>query len=186
MARNRSTLLIAIGAAVFVVGTGLAFIAMRGGGGNSNPQVRAAAQTPAVKTGDVTAAGAALPTFEIPKGKVALAVNIPYVQGVAGFVKAHDRVNLFGTIKPGSPAPKPSLTPVPAAKLILPDVEVLYVSAPAAAGAAPAAETFVLSLTPTDAEQVVYFQTFEGLYMSLARTDQGIVATPGRAAGAPF
>ena len=66
--------------------------------------------------------------------------------------------------------------------MILSDIEVLYVM-PQVAGAPT---TFVLALTPTEAEQVVYFQSFEGLYFSLARSDQGVVTTPGRAAGAPF
>jgi len=52
----------------------------------------------------------ALPVFEIPKGKVALAVQLPYVQGMAGSSRPHDKVNLFGTVKPGSPV-KASLTP---------------------------------------------------------------------------
>jgi hypothetical protein len=190
MARNRSSLLIAIGAAVFVVGTGLAFLAVRGGNHNDkNPTVQAAATSPAAATGDQAAANAAVPSFEIPKGKLAVAISLPYVQGMAGFVKAHDHVNLFGLVKAGSPAPKPGLTPPPAAKLILSDVEVLYVSAPGAgsnATAAPSTITFVLSLTPADGEQVVYFQSFEALYMSLARSDQGVVSTPGRAAGSPL
>jgi Flp pilus assembly protein CpaB len=187
MARNRSSLLIAIGAAVFVVGTGLAFIALRSGNHDSSPKVQAAAAAPAASSaaaGDSTA----LPTFEIPRGKVALAVNVGYVQGVAGFVKPHDKVNLFGTVKSGSPAPKVGLNP-PVAKLLLSDVEVLSTSAPAAGSNATAAGsniTYVLALTPTEAEQVVYFQTFEGMYMSLARSDQGVVSTPGRAAGGLF
>ena len=183
MARNRSSMLIVIGGAVFVLGASLAFLTLRSGGDDKpSAQVNAAATAPVAKAGDVTTAGAALPTFEIPKGKQALAVQVGYVAGVAGFVKAHDKINLFGTVKPGSPTPKSGLAPTPVAKMILSDVEVLYVGAPAAAGPT----TFVLALTPTDAEQVVYFQSFEGLYLSLARSDQGVLTTPGRAAGAPF
>jgi Flp pilus assembly protein CpaB len=186
MARNRSSLLIAIGAAVFVVGTGLAFLAVRNGDDKPTPTVQAANTAPAAaQTGQTPAVNTALPSFEIPKGKLAVAVSLPYVQGMAGFVKPNDSVNLFGLIKAGSPAPKPGLVP-PAAKLILSDVKVLYVSAPAAgsnATAAPASITYVLALTPAEGEQVVYFASFEGLYMSLARSDQGIVSTPGRTAG---
>jgi Flp pilus assembly protein CpaB len=182
MARNRSSMLITIGAAVFVLGASLAFLAVRSGNDKPSAQVKTAATVPVAKAGDVVAAGAAVPSFEIPKGKQAVAISMAYVPGVAGFVKAHDKVNVFGTIKPGSPVPKGALAPTPLVKMILSDVEVLYVSAPAAA----APTTFILALTPTDAEQVVYFQTFEGLYLSLARTDQGILTTPGRAAGAPF
>jgi Flp pilus assembly protein CpaB len=182
MGKNRSTLLIAIGAAVFVVGTALAFFAVHGKGDNS-PKVQTAATTPAPSAGQVTAPGSAVPSFEIPKGKQALAVSVPYVQGVAGYVKAGDKVNVFGTLKQGSPAPK-NLGQTPLAKLLLPDVQVLAVAAPGTAGGGPT--TFVLALNPNDAEQLVYFQSFEALYLSLARSDQGIVATPGHTAGAPF
>ncbi len=175
-------MLILIGAAVFVVGASLAFLAVRSGDDGGSSKVNTAATVPVAKAGDVVAAGATLPSFEIPSGKQALAVQMPYVSGVAGFVKAKDKVNVFGTIKPNDPAPKPNLAPTPVAKLILSDIEVLHVSA-AAAGVPT---TFVLALTPAEAEQVVYFQTFQGLYLSLARTDQGVVTTPGRAANAPF
>lgn len=178
MGKNRSTVLIAIGAAVFVVGAGLAFLAVNGSNDDPAPRVQTAA-TADTTPGQVTAAGGLAPSFEIPAGKQAVAVQVDYVKGVAGFVKAGDKVNVFGTIKPGSP-PTKNLTP-PLAKLILSDVSVLSVSAPAAGAAGPT--TFVLALNAADAEQVVYFQTFEGLYMSLARSDQGTVSTPGRAAG---
>jgi hypothetical protein len=181
MGKNRSTILIAIGAAVFVVGAGLAFLAVRGNDGDSSPQVQTAA-TVAPKAGQVTTAGAAAPSFEIPPGKQALAIQVDYVRGVAGFAKAGDKVNVFGTLKPGSP-PAKGLTS-PAAKLILSDVQVLSISAPGATGGG--ATTVLLALNPTDAEQVVYFQSFEGLYLSLARSDQGVVTTPGRSAGLPF
>lgn len=182
MGKNRSSVLIAIGVAVFVVGAGLAFLAVRSNDSDNSPRVQASAQTDqTAKVGEVTAPGAVVPTFEIPKGKQALAVSLPYVNGVAGFAKPKDKVNLFGTIKPGSPLPK-GVSVNPSVKLILSDVEVLAVTP----GAAGGASTFILALTPTDAEQVVYYQSFEGLYLSLARTDQGVVTSPGRSAGLPF
>ena len=189
MARNRSSLLIAIGAAVFVVGTALAFIGVRSHNHSKSPTVQATANAPALSNTTNAAASTALPTFDIPKDKMAVAVQLPTVPGVAGFVKAHDKVDLFGLVKAGSPPPKAGLTPPPAAKLILSNVEVLYVSATQVGQNAtntPATLTFVLALSPADAEQVVYFQSFESLYMSLARADQGILTTPGRSAGSPF
>src|SRR5438874_1424266 len=120
MAKNRSSVLIAIGVAVFVVGTGLAFLAVHGKS-NAAPRVQTAASTPELKTGQVAAPGTAAASFEIPKGQQALAVQVPYVQGVAGFVKAGDKVNVFGTVKPGSPPPK-GLSVTPVAKLILSNV----------------------------------------------------------------
>lgn len=183
MARNRSSLLIAIGAAVFVVGTALAFVGVRSHNHSKNPTVQATASAPTAVNTSNAAASTAVPSFDIPSGKMAVSIQLPTVQGVDGFVKAHDHVNLFGLVKAGSPPPKPGLTPPPAAKLILSNVEVLYVS-PVVAGAPNI--TFVLALNPADAEQVVYFQSFEALYMSLARSDQGVLNTAGRAAGSPF
>jgi Flp pilus assembly protein CpaB len=184
MAKSRSTLLITIGIGVFIVGTGLAFVASRGGGGSSTPQVQAAAPA-APKPGDVTQPGVVAPVFSIPAGRQAVAIQLGRVQSVAGLVKAHDRVNLFGTVKGNSPPPKPNLAPTPAVKLVLSDIEVLATTPPPAT-APDGLTTFVLALTPAEAEQVVYLQSFEGLYLSLARTDQGVVQTPGRSAGAPF
>ena len=184
MAKSRSTLLIIIGIGVFIVGTGLAFVVSRGGDSSPDAKVQAAAPA-APKPGEVTTPGAAAPAFSIPAGKQAVAISLGRVQGVLGLVKAHDRVNLFATVKSGSPAPAPSLAPTPAVKLVLSDVEVLATTPPPLA-APDAPTTFVLALTAADAEQVVYLQTFEGLYLSLARTDQGVVQTPGRAAGHPF
>lgn len=174
-------MLIAIGVAVFVVGAGLAFLAVRSGNGDSNPKVQTAATVPAPKVGDVTAPGAVAPTFEIPIGKQAVAVQVPYIQGVAGLVKAGDKVNLFGTVKPGSAVPK-GMAAVPLAKLILSDVQVLSATPPVAG----APTTFVLALNASDAEQIIYFQSFEGLYMSLARSDQGIISAPAHTAAQPF
>ena len=104
MGKNRSSILIAIGAAVFVVGAGLAFLAVRSSGGEKAPQVQAAATTESTQPGQV-AATPTTPSFEIPTGKQAVAVSVDYVRGVAGYVKAGDKVNLYGTLKPGSPVP---------------------------------------------------------------------------------
>ena len=183
MGKNRSSILIAIGVAVFVVGTGLAFLAVSGSKGDNKPHVQTAA-APTNSPGQVVAQGASTPLFEIPNGMQAVAVQVGYVPGVAGYVKAGDKVNMFGTVKPGSAAPK-GLPVSPAVKLILSNVKVLSVSAPAA-GTPGNGITYVLALNASDAEQVIYFHSFEGLYMSLARSDQGVLSTPGRSAGAPF
>ena len=129
MARNRSSILIAIGAAVFIVGAGLALLAVKSGD-DGGGQVRTAATSPATTPGSVTAAAGVAASFEIPKGKQAVAIKLGYVNAVAGFVKAKDKVNLFGLIKKDSLPPKAPLSPPPAAKLILADVEVLSVTAP--------------------------------------------------------
>jgi hypothetical protein len=174
-------MLIAIGVAVFIVGASLAFLAVRSGKDDTSPRLETAATTPATTPGQVTATGGTAPSFEIPTGKQAVAVQVPYVQGVAGYLKAGDKINVFGTVKPGAVLPK-GQTVVPLAKLILSDVQVLSVTS-----AGPGAPTtVVLALNANDAEQVIYIQSFDGLYLSHARSVQGIVSAPGHTAGQPF
>lgn len=179
MARSRSTMLVAIGAAVFVAGSALAFIAVRGG---DDPEVTAdAGDRPAAQPspGAVTApgAGAAAPvSFTIPEGMQAVAVQVPFVQGVAGFAKAGDRVNVYGVFKN---KPANDRLEHPAAKLALPNVEVLTVSSPAP-GTGTGNATYLLALSGADAEQVIYLQSHEGIYLTLAREDQGPLSTSGR------
>ena len=178
MARARSTMLIAIGLAVFVVGSALAFLALRGDdddGGNV-----AASNTQAAAPATATAAQPAqVPVIKIPDGKEAVAIQMPGVPGVAGYVKAGDRVNVYGTFKtsqvPGAPKP-------PAAKLVLKNVEVLNVTAPAA-GVEGGNATYLLALSADDAERVIYMASFESMWMSLVKDGAPAVGnTPGRTA----
>ena len=178
MARNRSTALIAIGAAVFVVGAALTFILLRDDG--DDDKVTAAAPT-APASGAAPAAQAApavAPAVKVPAGKEAVAVQVPTVPGLAGYAKAGDRVNVYGTFKDRQP--NAGARGLPLAKLILADASVLAVTAPAA-GAEGGTATYLLAVNPGDAERVIYLASFEGIWLSI--TPDGAPAigdTPGR------
>ena len=179
MARSRSTALIAIGAAVFVVGAALTLLAVRRG---DDGEVRAtttpgaataAAGQPAAATPQVAAA-----QVKIPEGKEAIAVQIPKVPGLGGYVEVGDRVNVYGTFKDRQPAA--AVKGAPLVKLILSNVEVLAVTSSAAAAEGGSA-TYVLALSADEVEKVVYLTSFEGIWLSLTRDGAAPVeGTSGR------
>jgi hypothetical protein len=170
IAKKRSTFLIGIGACALVVSTGLAALATRDGGDNK-PNVAATASTPTtVAAVGSVAAPAGVPSFTIPTGKQAIEVQVPAVAGLTGFVKAGDLVNVYGALSPvnGQPAD-------PAGKLVLQKVKVL------ASQAAPdgASTTYVLAVDTADAEAIVYLTSFQKVYLTLARDDQGSLLPKG-------
>lgn len=175
--KKRSTILVLVGAGVFVLGTGLAAMATRGGG--DSPASVAAAQvttTTAAPAGTVAAPTPAAATgFVIPPGHQAVALDVPYVNGIAGYARAADHVNVFGVFK--NNAANASL-PNPAAKLVLSDIEVLAVTNPAPG--ATGNSTYVLSVDAAQAEQIIYLASFESTYLTLARDHQGQLSTIGR------
>lgn len=112
-------------------------------------------------------------TLQIPEGKTALALQLGYIPGVAGFVRAGDKIDIFGVNKAGGQEK---------AQLVMQNTEVLSVSSPAVAAGQPAdiSPIFLLAVTPPEAEKLVYLSTFQGLYFSLVRKDQAPVpGTPG-------
>ncbi|MBA2609314.1 MAG: hypothetical protein H0U92_10270 [Actinobacteria bacterium] len=172
--KKRSTILVLVGAVVFVLGTGLAALATRGSDGGGGAPAAAAVTTTIPPPGSVAppAAAAPLAGFVIPNGHQAIALDVPFVNGVAGYAKAGDHVNVFGVFK--NQAANASL-PNPAAKLVLSDIEVLAATTPVGANA-----TYVLSVDVAQAEQLVYLASFEGSYLTLARDKQGQLTTVGR------
>jgi len=123
-------------------------------------------------------------TFKIPEGFEAVAVQLDFVPGVAGYVSAGDHINLFGTVG-GSRA-----------ELVLTNVEVLDVdlsipprrgsstdpdTGTSATRASAGAVTYLLSLRADDVEKVVYLTEFESLYASLVPDDAPPAGpTPGQ------
>ena len=114
-------------------------------------------------------------TVKIPPGHTALAIQLANTAGVAGFAGAGDKVDIYGVVKANSP---------PAAHLIMQDIDVLNVNGTTLAanpgqpgGTGP---VFLLSVTPAQAERLVYLTSFEQLYFSLVAKDQPTVPpTPG-------
>jgi Flp pilus assembly protein CpaB len=127
--------------------------------------------------------------FTVPEGFEAVAVQIDFVAGGAGYVNTGDLINLYATIESNGG----QLT-VPRAELLLTNVEVLDVnlSIPARRGTstdqtgnAPRATgdnvTYLLALRTEDVERVVYATEFAGLYASLTADEAPPVGpTPGR------
>jgi Flp pilus assembly protein CpaB len=110
--------------------------------------------------------------LKIPDGKTALAVQLGYIPGVAGFAQAGDRIDIFGISSNGGGG----------TRLVLQNTEVLNISAPTVTAGAPAGgePVYLLAVSPTEAEQVIYMATFHKLYFSLVPRDQAPVpGTPG-------
>lgn len=132
-------------------------------------------------------------TFDIPDGYEAVAVQLDFVSGGAGYVNPGDRLNLYGLLRT---APPDVLTP--RAELLLTNVEVLDVnltiparrgtaSGTSDASASPSVRatsdtvTYLLALRTVDAEKVIYTTEYEALYASLTRKDAPPVGpTTGR------
>lgn len=183
-ATKKSSQLVIIGVSVFLIGAGLVFIGLRGGGDKktdtSTAAKNAAAQQEAARNAvtQVRAAGdAATPVLvPIPKGMQAVAVQMSHVAGLAGYAKPGDLVNLYGTAK--AAGKEKQTLEAPYSKLILSNVTVLDVSG-ATAGTAKGDPVFLLALSPADAEKVIFFAKFEGLWATLAQKGQTEVSTPG-------
>lgn len=175
---RRSTQMLVLGFAVFVVGTAVVFIALRGGSGDDGAQPATPPSTVvAAGTVVVPAADAPVPTtFNIPQGKQAVAVQVAYVAGLAGYAKPGDVVNVYATVEKGQP---PGDAKPPLAKLVLPGVQVLAVSGPGP-GAGAGNTTYLLALDAAQAEQAIFFARFETLWMTLVPKGQAPATTAGR------
>jgi Flp pilus assembly protein CpaB len=107
----------------------------------------------------------------IPDGYSAVAVKLDNVAGLAGHVSPGDLINLYATVK-SSDARK-----VPFSKLVLSKVRVLDVTGIIADGSGD--PTFLLSLTPADAERAIFFAKFESLWAALVPAQEKPAVTHG-------
>jgi pilus assembly protein CpaB len=119
-----------------------------------------------------------LGTVKIPTGKTALAVQLDFVPGVAGFVGSGDRINIYGLLAEGAGSPS--------SKLIMQNTEVLSVSPSGATVQSAGSEVkpvFLLAVSPQEAERLAFLTTFQKLYFSLVPKDAPPSGpTPGTAA----
>ncbi|HVW32760.1 MAG TPA: RcpC/CpaB family pilus assembly protein [Acidimicrobiia bacterium] len=175
---RRSTQMLILGLAIFVIGAGVVLVSLKGGGGDSGNKTALSTTTTTIQAGTVvvnSAAPTAPATFTIPDGKQAVAVQVPYVSGLAGYAKAGDMVNVYGNVEKGTgtldPAP-------PATKLILSDVQVLAVTGPGP-GADSGNATYLLALDASQAEQAIFFARFESLWLTLVPKGQAQSTTSG-------
>ncbi len=107
-------------------------------------------------------------TLHIPSGKRVLALELDHVRGVAGFVGAGDRVDVYGVSTGNHGTP-------PGVQLVLQGVEVLNVNGtglPSAQGqpGGPGL-VYLLAVTPSEAERLIYLSSFQQLYFSLTAKD---------------
>jgi Flp pilus assembly protein CpaB len=128
-------------------------------------------------------------TFEVPAGYEAIAVQLDFVGGGAGYVGVGDRINIYGAYNDRYPL----MTQKPHGELIVTNVEVLDVSLniPARRGQAvedPSTQrassdsvTYLLALKTEDVERVVFTTEFHALYATLTAPDAPPAGpTPGR------
>jgi Flp pilus assembly protein CpaB len=170
MASKRSNNLLLVGAAVFALGSILAFFGLRAGNSASARPSAQQAVAPAGATGATGAPGVAL---KLPAGKQAVAVELAPVPGLAGYTGAGSLVNIYGTVKSGPPTGIPG---APLAKLVLPAVRVLDAKAAAGSGNV----TYVLALDVDQAERLIFFAKFESLWVALTSEGQPAVRSIGR------
>ncbi|MDQ3946976.1 MAG: RcpC/CpaB family pilus assembly protein [Actinomycetota bacterium] len=179
MAMRRSTQMLILGLAVFVIGAGVVIIALGGSGGDS---AAPAVTTTTIQAGTVVipaATGTPVPTtFTIPDGKQAVGIQVPFVAGLAGYAKPGDLVNVYATIEK-APVTPDAVPPLAHTKMVLPGVEVLAVTGPGP-GAGAGNTTYLLALDAVQAEQAIFFARFESLWLTLAPKGQPTPSTPGR------
>jgi hypothetical protein len=179
MAMRRSSQMLILGLAIFLIGAGVVLVSFMGSGAGKD-QSAASATTTTVQAGTVvvnTAAPVAPTSFTIPDGKQAVAIQVPFVAGLAGYAKAGDTVNVYATVDEKAAGVEPA---PPVSKLILPGVQVLAVTGPAP-GADTGNATYLLALDASQAEQAIFFAKFQSMWLTLVpRGQPQAPATPGR------
>lgn len=174
MAAPRSTQLVVIGVAVFVIGAGLVYMGLSD---DDAPKAAASPTTASTPKGSATvsqtSAGGQKAAIIIPQGMQAVAIELQGAPALSGYIRAGDRVNVHATVNKEKSA---RLDP-PFAKLVLSGVTVLDVRGVETGGR----PMYVLALDQHDAEKVIYFAKFESLWLTLQPPQQGPVATRGYA-----
>jgi pilus assembly protein CpaB len=128
--------------------------------------------------------------FEIPEGFEAIAVEVGIPPGVAGYIRAGDRVSLIATVAaPGATVTDPDGTVTEEqgelrSQYLLQSIEVLAVGqrrAEVGEDAAPGGSVLMtVALEPEDAERLVFAIENASLYFTLLPEDAEPQETPGR------
>lgn len=118
-------------------------------------------------------------SFEVPEGYEAMAVQLDFVAGGAGYVNPGDHVNIYGAFAGGGVIDGLG---TPGASLLVTDVQVIDVdlTIPARRGSGDAAQrastdsvTMVVAVKASDAEKLVFTTEFHSLYATLLGKDAG-------------
>ncbi|MHB1487569.1 MAG: RcpC/CpaB family pilus assembly protein [Acidimicrobiales bacterium] len=135
----------------------------------------------AIQASDLKAAAAS--SISVPQGDQALAVTLASgPAGVAGYVNPGDNVNVYANVtKTSSGGPGLANLPIPCTQLLASNVPVLdvsihlpdYASAPSATGrVSPPNLTYLLAVSPTQAQAIIFMTTNEALYLTQAQSGQ--------------
>jgi len=173
---RRSTQMLILGLAVFAIGAAVILVSLRGSGGSDKGAVATTSTTAQAGTVVVNAAAPSAPaSFTIPDGKQAVAVQVPFVAGLAGYARAGDIVNVYGVVDDKAAASNPAGS---ASKLILSGAQVLTVTGPGP-GADSGNVTYLLALDANQAEQAIFFAKFQSLWLTLVPKGQAPQTTVG-------
>jgi Flp pilus assembly protein CpaB len=134
--------------------------------------------------------------IDIPDGKQAVAVQVPFVPGVAGYVGTGDVVNVYALVQDAASitteeASGAQLTANPRlARQLVSGVTVLDVSqevAPRRVSTDPNEPrpvgndiVYLLAVDPTQAEQLIFTTAYETMWLTLAEKEHPAAVTPGR------
>ncbi len=174
MGNQKSTTLIALGVAVFVVGGALLFLVVRHG---DQKKPAKAAAVAAVKTATPHASTATTnaTTVNSPAGQNAISVPMDYFGGGGGYVRQGDKINVYVVANKGCTA-NPATSQL--VKLLLSDVQVLEVLGPPPQ-ATGTPSSYLLAVTPQQAELLIYHKTFDSLYFTLTIAGAAPATTTG-------
>jgi pilus assembly protein CpaB len=116
----------------------------------------------------------------LPPGMNAITIEVPFIESVAGYVSAGDKVNVYVNSKEAGNATQLLVSNV----LVLATVPAAGKAAAAApaASATPAAggTSYTLALTPSDTEKVIFAKTYEVMWFGLVHAGDAAAVTPGR------
>lgn len=170
--QKRSTTIFVIGLLTLVLGAATTFAALKG------PK-KASADTAKLRQ---TAPTAGQPSgFTIPEGKRALAVALDSVAATAGTASKGSRIDVFASV--AEKEVRPDVYDTKNTRMILQDIEVLSAGAGGmlANDKAPTTTaTFILAVTPEQAEKIIFHATFSKLWFTvLPAGAKPVPNTPG-------
>lgn len=120
--------------------------------------------------------------LQVPSGKQALAVQVPFVAGGAQVVNPGTLVNIYAAVSKATP------DGLPCVELALPSVQVLAAStaqaspAPGSATSVPGAGpdiVYVLAVDPGQAQALIFFQKNESMYFTVVPKNQAPASSTG-------
>lgn len=172
MAARASTRLIAVGVLVLIVSVGAGVAALALGGDETPPAADTAPDDD--RAADADADGVARTDEDgqagrvsVPDGAQAVALTLGRTAGLAGHLRAGDRVDVYGVVsEPPDGGDK-------TARRVLADVEALSVSD------GDGDVTVLLALTADKVETAVFLSSFESLWLSLVGDGDQPATTPG-------